>query len=187
MTATNEPTYPIGARWVDNIDATEATRSRIGPDRFAVIGEVESVPVGNAIIRLGRTLSRTDHGWVQELHLVLTPQERDKLIADLTAQRPEPAVDVADDPEDTQLAWAWEGGIARGTVEALAEFLNGAEQAGADYPPVIYAATTDGHLTPVPHHVKTSGYDSSDYATVTVAVTLGADVVVGSWTIDGRA
>jgi hypothetical protein len=184
---TNDTTYPLGARWPEGMDVSDATRDRIGPDRFPVIGEVESVPAGNAILRIGRTVSRTDHSWIQELHLVLTPAERDRLIADLIAQRPQPAIDFPDKPEDTQLAWAWDGDIARGNIEAFAEFLSGAQLAGEDYPKVVYAAAVDGTLTPVPFHIKTSPYDSRDYATATVAVTLADDVtVVGSWSIDGR-
>jgi len=77
-----EVEYPIGCRYAGAMDVADI--NPYTPERFAVIGEIEHVPVGNAILRIGRTLSRTDHSWVQELHLVLTPAERDRLIADLT-------------------------------------------------------------------------------------------------------
>jgi hypothetical protein len=178
-------TYPLGARYVDNMEVPDP--NPYTPDRFAVIGQVGHVPFGNTILRVGRTLSQTDHSWIQELHLVLTPEERDQLIADLVAQRPTPTIDVSDPPEGTQLAWAWDGGIGRGTIDAFADFLSGAQAAGHDYPKVVYAAATDGTLTPVPFHVKTSGYNSNDFATATVSVTLAdGAAVVGSWTVDGR-
>ncbi len=178
--------YPLGTRYIDNMDVIDL--GPYLPQRFAVIGRVESVPVGNLILRVGRTISTTDRGWIQELHLVLTPDERKRLIVDLVAQETGPAVDVYDNPASTELAWAWEGGIAKGNIDAFADFLQGCQDAGHDTPKVVYAAAVDGTLTPVPFQVKAGGYDEHDYATATVTVTLADGVAVtGSWTVDGRA
>lgn len=181
-----EITYPLGTRYVENMDV--AHPNPFTPARFDVIGEVEHVPAGNAILRIGRTWPKPQEGWMQELHLVLTPAERRQLIADLVAQEPTPAVDVADQPENTELVWTWDGSIGRGAVDAFADFLCGAQLAGHDFPKVVYAAATDGTLTPVPYNVKISPYDSHDYATATVSITLADGVAVyGSWTVDGRS
>ncbi len=179
-------TYPLGNRYVDAMDVADPKPHT--PDRFAVIGEVDKAPVGNAILRIGRTWPEPQPGWMQELHLVLTPAERTRLIADLVAQEPAPKVDVYDDPAETHLAWAWDGGLARDTIAGLAGFLCGAQLAGEQAPKVVYAAATDGTLTPVPYTVTTSPYDAHDYATAVVTVTLAEGVEVsGSWQVDGRS
>jgi hypothetical protein len=106
----------------------------------------------------------------------------------IPATEPAPAVDVDERPENTDFAWVWEGVIARGTIDAFADFLAGAQAAGHDYPKTLYAPTVAGELTPLPYHVKSSGYDDNDYATATVAVTLAEGVTVtGTWTVDGRS
>lgn len=183
--ADTQPTYPLGTRYVDNMDAADPTPYT--PERFDVIGEVERAPVGNAILRIGRTWPKPQPGWTQELHLVLTPDERDRLIADLTAQRPTPKVLI--DGDATRLAWVWDGDeIGKGNVHDLAEFLQGCQDAGHPYPTAVYAPNVDGGLTPVPYTIATSDYDENDYATATVTVTLADGVTPSaSWRVDGRA
>lgn len=53
---------------------------------LGVIGAVEQSMSGNAVLRVGNTLP-DQTGWEQVSHVVLTPEEREKLIADLIAQR----------------------------------------------------------------------------------------------------
>lgn len=77
---------PLGARYVANMDVLD--RNPYTPPRFPVIGQIEQAPVGNTVIRAGLTISATDHRWNQTLHLVLTPDEREELIAALVAHRP---------------------------------------------------------------------------------------------------
>jgi hypothetical protein len=60
----------------------------IGMDPYlrqnGVIGEISRSPAGNTILRVGVADSER---WEQVAHVVLTPAERDELIAELTAQR----------------------------------------------------------------------------------------------------
>lgn len=177
--------YPLGTRYVDNMDPDTNLYT---PERFAVIGEVEHVPAGNAILRIGRTWPKPQSGWMQELYLVLTPAEREQLIADLVVQRPRPVIEIPENRKSTQLAWAYDGAVVRGTVHELASFLEGADLAGEQRPPAVYAPTVDGTLAPVAYVVTTSPYDSDDWATSTVTVTLAEGVTVrGTWHVDGRA
>lgn len=53
--------------------------------REDVIGEVTQAPRGNSVLRVGSTIA--DGGWVQSLHVVLTPAERERLIAELIEHR----------------------------------------------------------------------------------------------------
>lgn len=59
-------------------------RSEFGPTH--VIGDVEKSAAGNTVLRVGEH-DWTDGGWVQIAHVVLTPAEREALIARLIAQR----------------------------------------------------------------------------------------------------
>ncbi|WGX98770.1 hypothetical protein [Nocardioides sp. L-11A] len=51
-----------------------------------VIGEVEQSIAGNALLRVG-SFDRAEGHWHQTAHVVLTPDERERLIAALVAQR----------------------------------------------------------------------------------------------------
>jgi len=64
----------------------------VGRDRWSpepgVIGRVSQAPAGNTVLEVGRLL--TDGGWLKTEghgHIVLTPGERERLIAALVAQR----------------------------------------------------------------------------------------------------
>lgn len=71
-------TWPLGIRLPD--EAYNATPS--------VIGRLEKSHAGNTVIRVGRKLRPTrGSGWTQTEHVVLTPAERERLIAELIAQR----------------------------------------------------------------------------------------------------
>lgn len=53
-----------------------------------VIGTVERSLAGNTIIHAGKKLKSTEgSGWVKTLHIALTPDEREILIAELIATR----------------------------------------------------------------------------------------------------
>ncbi len=78
-----EVAYPLGNRYVANIDVADP--SRFAPPRFAVVGAVERTDVGNTVLRAGLTHNAGDTRWEQALHLVLTPAERTRLRADLAA------------------------------------------------------------------------------------------------------
>jgi hypothetical protein len=77
-------TYPLGNRYVANMDVVDP--NPYTPKRFAVIGAVEQAPIGNTILRIGENVPR-ERTWQQVAHLVLTPNEREILIASLVAQR----------------------------------------------------------------------------------------------------
>ncbi|MFJ1700460.1 hypothetical protein ACIOHC_36315 [Streptomyces sp. NPDC088252] len=53
---------------------------------LGVIGAIEKSNAGNTVLRVGNHTSG-ESGWVQAAHVVLTPAEREKLIAELIAQR----------------------------------------------------------------------------------------------------
>lgn len=78
-------TFPLGTAYVDNMDVADP--NPYTPPRFPVIGAITQAPVGNTIIRVGLTQSPTDHRWEQTTHLVLTPVEREFLIAALVEHR----------------------------------------------------------------------------------------------------
>lgn len=81
----NELMYPLGLR---HIEAKSIIGSRYTSLTQDVVGEVERSGAGNTIIRVGRhNLERPEGGWQQVGHIVLTPDEREQLIADLIAQR----------------------------------------------------------------------------------------------------
>lgn len=50
-----------------------------------VVGEIRPTPAGNVAVRIGRTLP--SGGWEQTAYVVLTPEEREGLIAELEATR----------------------------------------------------------------------------------------------------
>lgn len=64
----------------------------VGPSEYApnpsVIGAVEQSPAGNAVLRIGKaTVTDEDHpSWTQTEYVVLTPEERDRLIDVLDSQ-----------------------------------------------------------------------------------------------------
>jgi len=53
-----------------------------------VIGDVGQSSAGNTIIRTG-VVTQGRPGWARSGHIVLTPDERERLVADLAGQRPD--------------------------------------------------------------------------------------------------
>jgi hypothetical protein len=80
-------------------------------DTQDVIGDVEQAPVGYSVIRAGEWKSDrpADAGdaywsrghWCQTLHLVLTPAEREELIAALIAHRENAPARIEPPPTDS--------------------------------------------------------------------------------------
>lgn len=69
-------TRPMGAE-------TESHVYRPNPD---VVGDVEQSHSGNSILRVG-TYYRAERHWMQSAYIVLTPRERERLIAALIEHR----------------------------------------------------------------------------------------------------
>lgn len=68
-------------------DGTVHTASPLGLlGPLGLIGDVDQAPAGNSILRIGRALS-DGHGWMQTEYIVLTPAERETLIAALIEHR----------------------------------------------------------------------------------------------------
>jgi hypothetical protein len=65
------------------------TRSGVSPydTETPVIGVIDQASAGNSILRVGR-MNPDRSSWHQELHIVLTPDEREALIAALISHRP---------------------------------------------------------------------------------------------------
>ena len=68
-----------------------AIPGRLGTGDHHLIGEIETSPAGNTVLRCGAT-NWPNRGWTQRLHIVLTPDETRALIAELTAITEEVAV-----------------------------------------------------------------------------------------------
>ncbi len=101
-----------------------------------------------------------------------------------------PAVVPADGPDSTVFAWVIDGQIHRGTVDDLARWAVACQIGYAEdpLPSTVYAPTTTGALVPVPVVVECGPYDSSDWAPLTVTVTLAPGrTAVGFDRVDGRA
>ena len=58
--------------------------ARLGVGDHHVIGQIETSPNGNTVLRAGATNEPGD-SWSQSLHIVLTPEETRELIAELSA------------------------------------------------------------------------------------------------------
>lgn len=69
-------TLPLGIRV--NSDRTITT--------LGVIGIIEKSMSGNTVMHVGNIMAGAD-GWVKAAHVVLTPEEREAMIAKLIAQR----------------------------------------------------------------------------------------------------
>lgn len=54
---------------------------------LGVLGNLQRTPAGNTAIAVGNTDPSGEPGWFKVAHVVLTPEERERLIADLIAQR----------------------------------------------------------------------------------------------------
>lgn len=93
-------------------------------------------------------------------------------------------------PEDTRLAWSYDGEVQTGTVADLARWALDCKY-GSEYEPIpshVYVGSETGGMVTVPVRVECTPFDGSDYATLTVSVELTPEVTVSaSRTVDGRA
>lgn len=75
--------YPLGVAWLDERIVGNPYTQTV----WDVIGEAHRSDAGNTILRIGKATPGTP-GWQgYGVHIVLTPAERERLIADLIAQR----------------------------------------------------------------------------------------------------
>lgn len=82
--STTTAKYPLGLARLED-PAVQSNPYINGPQQD-VIGEVDRSFTGNTIIRTG-AVTQGQPGWVRTNHIVLNPDEREQLIADLIAQR----------------------------------------------------------------------------------------------------
>ena len=60
-----------------------AIPGRLGTNEHHIIGQIETSLAGNTVLRCGRT-EWPSNSWTQSLHIVLTPDETQALIDELT-------------------------------------------------------------------------------------------------------
>jgi hypothetical protein len=190
---TEPVTLPLGTRYASGIDRDPRTRNAYTPDRLAVIGDVERAGAGNLILRVGQTLPAKDGpGWEGQLHLVLTPPEREYLMDLLERQHAETvaAEQKRLNPDliaggDETLSWITEFGVTSGSVQDLAQDYLHCDLGGYDNPTDV-RAIADGRQVRV--DVATRSTDrGDDWTTVVVSVTLPTgEVVEGSYRRDQR-